>query len=263
MFGFDEHRDARGSSRHAPPARPPETATLWGCARHAALGKTCCQGRDVLITAGDRSRISAHLRAARAELSVAGATAGTSRSGLSPVAFWEWRSPSDPAYADAGDDPHWLAWSTRADGARPVLRQQAGGDCVFLGRRGCGLPVEVRPLVCRLHPHTYTERGIAGVDGCPAEVVPPGSTLLEVLDMRPADAARWHRMLYDELPATLETLVTLRGHSTECRDRMECGDGMERTRVDALLDVGSTSPRAGSEPLARADATDATHAEVA
>jgi hypothetical protein len=45
-----------------------------------------------------------------------------------------------------------------------------------LGPSGCVLPQTVRPLICRLFPITYTEKGIDGEDDfCPRAVVAPES----------------------------------------------------------------------------------------
>lgn len=152
---------------------------LWGCAKHAQIGKTCCQTSEVLVTAGDRARITEYAR--RGD-------------------FWGHRAPGNPSYADQDDDPNWLKWAFRPDGTRPVLNRKASGDCSFLGASGCTLPMTTRPLVCRLFPYTYTEKGIDGVDdACPKEVVPPGSTILQVLDMKREEADRWHAQLYREL----------------------------------------------------------------
>lgn len=153
--------------------------SLSGCALCATLGKTCCQSREILVTEGDKSRI--------------GRFTGEQDT-------WEHARPNDLDYLDQDDDPNWLAWAFRPDGTRPILKRQPNGDCRFLSAAGCTLPLEVRPLVCRLYPYTYTERGLDGVaDDCPREVVPPGRTILQVLDMRQADAIRWRRMLYTEL----------------------------------------------------------------
>ena len=152
---------------------------LWGCARHAQFEKTCCQTCEVLVTKGDRLRIAEH---------------------TGQQEFWERRAPTDPVYLQQDDDPNWLKWVFAPDGTRPILRRRTAGDCGFLETAGCTLPVDVRPLVCRLYPFTYTERGIDGVsDGCPKEVIPPGSTILKVLDMNRAEADEWHALLYAEL----------------------------------------------------------------
>ncbi len=72
-------------------------------------------------------------------------------------------------------------------------------QCAQLGRTCCTLPLEVRPLVCRLFPYEYTAAGITGVAGdCPTAVVPSGSTLLRVLDTRAGEAMRWHHALCAE-----------------------------------------------------------------
>ena len=152
---------------------------LSGCALCATLGRTCCQSREILVTEGDKRRIAAF---------------------AGECAFWEYAPPLDPDYLDQGDDPNWLAWAFLPDGTRPILKRRPNGDCCFLGEAGCTLPPEVRPLVCRLFPYTYTERGVNGVvNECPLAAIPPATTILEALGMQMADAVRWHRMLYDEL----------------------------------------------------------------
>ena len=154
-------------------------ALLSGCALCATLGRTCCQSREILVTEGDKSRIAKF---------------------TGEQAFWEDACPNDPDYLDQDDDPNWIAWAFRPDGSRPILKRESNGDCRFLNGVGCVLPLEVRPLVCRLFPYAYTERGLNGiVNECPREVVPTGQTILQVLDMRQADAIRWYRMLYTEL----------------------------------------------------------------
>jgi len=157
---------------------------VWGCAKCAQLGRTCCQQREIFVTVGDRERIAAQ---------------------TGEQDFWEYRTPADPSYLDQNDDPTWLNLVFRPDTSRPILKRQENGDCRYLGPTGCRLAVEVRPLVCRLFPYEYTASGITGVSkDCPKQVIPPGSTILTVLDMRAADAIRWHRTLYGELHAGKE-----------------------------------------------------------
>jgi Fe-S-cluster containining protein len=162
-----------------PVAAPAPAAEVWGCVKCAQITRTCCQQREIFVTVGDQARITRH-------------------TGLS--GFWEYRAPTDPDYVDQDHDPNWLRWVFRPDGTRPILRRAENGDCSFLTPAGCQLPVEIRPIVCRLYPFAYTEAGLTGIDSaCPPEVIPPGSHLLQVLDMRLADAQRWHAMLYHEL----------------------------------------------------------------
>ena len=148
------------------------------CARHR---KTCCQTCEVHATLGDVRRIAAH-------------------TGLHDVT--EFRAPADPAYADQDDDPAWGKYVFRRDGTRRILKKQANGDCLFLGPQGCRLPLEVRPLICRMYPFDYTEVGIkAGelAEGCPLELVRPELGLIGELGMNVDDARRWHQQLYQEI----------------------------------------------------------------
>lgn len=154
---------------------------LWGCARHAQLGRTCCQTSEILVTEGDKVRIAAH---------------------VGRDDFWHESPPSDPVYADHDDeDPAWL-FGFHEDGSRPILKRQPDGNCTFLGEHGCVLPLETRPIICRLYPFQFREDAFVGVSSrCPAEVTPPGRSILEVLDMSETTADRWRKLLYLELRA--------------------------------------------------------------
>jgi Fe-S-cluster containining protein len=139
-----------------------------------------------MLTEGDKARVAAYT--GRAD-------------------FWELRAPSDPSYASQDDDPNWVRWGFYPDGTRPVLERRANGDCMFLGEAGCTLPLETRPLICRLFPYQYTEAGLEEAAGCPAEVIPPGSDMLTMLGMVRRDAERWHAQLYEELAACPRSVV--------------------------------------------------------
>jgi Fe-S-cluster containining protein len=87
------------------------------------------------------------------------------------------------------------------DGKRRVLRRQENGDCTFLGSAGCVLPLETRPLLCRLYPFDFNQTGIKTylANGCPMELLQNGESLVLALDMNKKDAERWHQMLYQEI----------------------------------------------------------------
>lgn len=160
------------------------------CARCARHQRTCCQDTDIVVTSGDVRRIAAE--AGRAE-------------------FVEYRAVGDPVYADQDDDPIWRERVIRPDGTRRVLQQQPNGDCIFLGPQGCLLSSAARPLICRLYPFHYNEQDIYSqlARGCPVELLSPGESLLDVLQMRLEEAQVWHQQLYDEIRAEEpEVLVT-------------------------------------------------------
>jgi Fe-S-cluster containining protein len=150
------------------------------CARCARHMRTCCQTCEIYVSPGDVKRIGDH---------------------VGRTDFHEMRRPEDDVYLDHDDDPPWRDHVFRADGTRRVLRRQPSGDCTFLGSQGCTLPLEVRPLVCRLFPYDYDAGGIRQdlAGGCPTHLVRPDWDLIRELDMRPDDAHRWHRQLYEEI----------------------------------------------------------------
>lgn len=146
------------------------------------MQKTCCQRAEILVTSGDVARIRAHTQLKD---------------------FWELRAPADPAYLDDdADDPNWKRGTVRPDGLRRVLKRRTDGDCGFLGANGCILPEDVRPIVCRLYPWTYNERGLTEEDSeyCPVGTLAPnGGSMLKVLAMDPSRGEAWRAQLYDEL----------------------------------------------------------------
>ncbi|MFH1886823.1 MAG: YkgJ family cysteine cluster protein, partial [Pseudomonadota bacterium] len=150
------------------------------CASCARLGKTCCQFSEIHVTRGDVRRI---IQAGHA------------------IGFFEYRTPENTQYLDQSDDPVWMNHVFRPDGTRRVLQHRPGGDCVFLGEKGCLLSLEVRPLICRLHPFAYSAEGIYTElsPGCPEHLLTPPETVLSNLGMSLAPALAWHRMLYEEI----------------------------------------------------------------
>ena len=150
------------------------------CARCAQAGKTCCQQTEIYVTMNDVKRIAAY----------------TAR-----IDFFEYRLPADPAYLGAENDPLWQHHVFRLDGTRRVLKQQPSGDCIFLTVKGCMLGLDVRPLICRLYPLTYTGGGLeTEPDGrCPVKIFCHGQTVFETFDISMQLALRWHMDLYLEM----------------------------------------------------------------
>ena len=150
------------------------------CVQCACHQKTCCQETEIYVTPGDVNRIEQHIH--RDD-------------------FFEFRAPTDPIYADQDDDPVWQQKVFRPDGTRRVLKHQANHDCTFLGEKGCVLPADVRPLICRLYPYDYTAAGLKTdpSEGCPRHLIANGQSVFEAVQIHSDDAQRWHSMLYQEL----------------------------------------------------------------
>jgi len=150
------------------------------CARCARQGKTCCQDREIYLTPGDRRRMQAY---------------------TGNEAFVEWSPTADPSYLDQDDDPLWRRYVFDHDGRRRILKRRPDGNCFFLDTQGCRLPMDVRPLLCRLHPLTYTADHIdAEPDGdCPRHLLFAGESVVEAIHMTMELARHWHHQLYEEI----------------------------------------------------------------
>ena len=164
----------------------PSSAEEFLCVRCSRHMKTCCQTSEVYTSPGDVKRIAEF----------------TGRDD-----FAHFQQPDNPVYLEQDDDPVWLKHVFRADGTRRVLMRRDNGDCTFLGEQGCVLPLETRPLICRLYPFDYTAEGLRDelAKGCPVELLPKGQGLLEALDIKRIDALRWHRQLYEEVRSEVDT----------------------------------------------------------
>lgn len=82
-----------------------------------------------------------------------------------------------------------------------LLKSACGADCIFLAETGCRLPMHIRPLVCRLHPHEYTAGGVheGFAPGCPVELLEAGTSPDAYMDMDPTELGGWHKLLYEEI----------------------------------------------------------------
>ena len=85
---------------------------------------------------------------------------------------------------------------------RRVLKHLTKGDCVFLTPTGCKLEIGIRPLVCRLFPHTYTgsRHHRAWDSECLAAIHSPSYLVAtSIAGVSMPEAQQWHQMLYQEI----------------------------------------------------------------
>jgi len=117
------------------------------------------------------------------------------------IDFYEYIKPVDPNYADQPDDPVWRDHVFFADGRRRVLKRSVSDDCIFLGNAGCVLSMDVRPLVCRLHPYAYTAAGLSSTPetGCPVNLLNAGESLMDILSMPAGLAGIGWQDLYEKI----------------------------------------------------------------
>ncbi|RJQ65448.1 MAG: hypothetical protein C4519_27975 [Desulfobacteraceae bacterium] len=164
-----------------PSTTAPITDQSCLCLECARKGRSCCQEHEIYVTWGDCRRIFKYLQ--RKD-------------------FFEYRKCANGAYADQHDDPIWQQHIFRPDGSRRVLKQTANGDCILLTPSGCRLPLEVRPLICRLYPHLYSAEGIDRQWDleCPAtRSSAPAVIETGIAGVAQNEAAQWHQLLYDEV----------------------------------------------------------------
>lgn len=147
------------------------------CAGCAQAGTSCCVNRHIYVTAEDIRRI----RQATGEndFTVREAVFG--------------------AYADQTDDPAWSQY-VLDNKDRRVLQRRQDGSCHFLGREGCVMDLATRPILCRLYPFEYAEKGIQGLDTqCPVSRCGDPERALQEMGMVPDNLDAWHRQLYREI----------------------------------------------------------------
>lgn len=151
------------------------------CTLCAQQGKTCCVETDIFVTMGDVRRIFDFTK---------------------KHDFYEFRRCSTEAYRDQSDDPQWDRQVFGPDGTRRVVKRESSGRCLFLSTMGCTLPLVVRPLVCRLHPHLYNAQGFYPdlAPECPVHLLPPGKHPEQTIQgFRKGEAVHWHHLLYQEI----------------------------------------------------------------
>lgn len=148
-------------------------------------GKTCCLGRQIVLTTGDLERIFNVL-------------------GRHDFFTME---PPDPWFLEPGYDPEWVPLVTNPGGLLRVLKRNREKNCEMLTATGCLLPSHARPLVCQLHPYMHSEAGILGIDTtCPISEEARGFAILEELGMTLEKAREWCTMLYAELKKEKEQM---------------------------------------------------------
>lgn len=148
------------------------------CAVCASLGKACCKGYQIYLTPGDVSRISDYLNSS------------------------DFYTVEPPVLSDIEPDydPLWLPMIMSEDRQVRVLKRGADKQCSLATDKGCQLPLDRRPLVCRLFPYYYLEDGILGIDAaCPISNDCNWRTVLNRMDMDEVKAKSWVDLLYKEI----------------------------------------------------------------
>lgn len=148
------------------------------CVECAKAGHACCVGRQIVITDKDIERVAAHVGHRN---------------------FVVYEEP-EPWYLEPFYDTNWVPLVLRPDGRLKILKRKADKSCGFLAENGCVLPFAVRPRLCQLHPYTFTEEGIIGLDmECLISHEKNAYEYLAEHDMPLEEAKKWQKELYEEL----------------------------------------------------------------
>jgi len=142
----------------------------------AKCGGACCKNGETYLTGGDVERITGH----------------TGRSDFHVM------KTMGPRYA--GCDPAWTELVCGHDGHRRVLHRSDDGECTFLAETGCVLPLDVRPLLCRIYPYEFDGAKLLATEPlCPISRLPDRASVLVGLGMPPESVRQWRRDLYAEI----------------------------------------------------------------
>lgn len=94
---------------------------------------------------------------------------------------------------------HPVFGQTMPGGRRLRLRVLDTGHCCFLGEQGCVLPLEARPLYCRLYPFWFTSDGRLMVLGSKTCLAQEGASSWQEVLKRLGENESRLRMLFDRL----------------------------------------------------------------
>ncbi|MEN6620798.1 MAG: YkgJ family cysteine cluster protein [Smithella sp.] len=146
---------------------------------------TCCQDSDVFVSLGDLKRICIYKNSFN---------------------FYEYREATEPYLEELKrcDDKLWNNVTITPKRMRRVLRKK-GKNCIFLDENtGCTLPMEIKPLVCRIYPYGYDNAKIILDNncGCPQDLLNLDScnNAIEInFGVSIEKAELWRAQLYCEL----------------------------------------------------------------
>lgn len=157
------------------------------CSECAKLYKTCCETAEAGVTSGDIARITAF-------------TGRTDFYSLEPVAEEHKYSYENPWNCpDSGKI--YVKYFFDEEGRRNILKKNDKGGCIFLAQDGCMLPMDVRPIICRLYPYSWTDQREISLEAssCPAHLFKDEQDLKENLCVPEDEALRLVNLFYDEI----------------------------------------------------------------
>jgi Fe-S-cluster containining protein len=157
--------------------------TMNICESCSKRQKTCCETTDIFVSLGDIRRIESYM-------------------GLDASDFSEKRQATEDYLSGLNEekDPNWSITIDK-DNNRRVLKKD-DEKCCFLGD-GCTLPLEIKPLVCRIYPWDFEGYNVViGTPDCPKDLLEKNKDKLIGISYKAA--CDWAAQLQSELLEEIE-----------------------------------------------------------
>ncbi|MGC1377815.1 MAG: hypothetical protein WA821_16400 [Anaerolineales bacterium] len=162
------------------------------CSECSKLQPTCCENTEICVTNGDIKRIAVYI-------------GRNDFYHLMPVAeemkyFYE-----NPFNITKGSEIY-IKCLFDEDGRRNILKKN-GNRCGFLTPVGCELPLNVRPIICRLHPYNWNDNKDIWLEPhCPESLFKDEQEIKEQVCLPEEEVTRLVDLFYDEIMNKQESI---------------------------------------------------------
>ncbi|OQX22900.1 MAG: hypothetical protein BWK80_28740 [Desulfobacteraceae bacterium IS3] len=164
------------------------------CFECSELQLTCCEKSEVCVTKGDIKRIAEY--AGRNDFYH-----------LMPVSEELKFIITNPCNPENGSEIY-LKYLFDEEGRRIILKKNEN-RCCFLTHNGCDLPLNIRPIVCRLYPYDWNDNKDMWIDParlCPENLFKDEQEIKEQLCLPEQEAKRLLELFYDEIKSQKNNL---------------------------------------------------------
>lgn len=159
------------------------------CSECAKLQTTCCEDvrSEIGVTSGDIRRILEF-------------TGRNDFYHLMPVLEENKYILENPANIEKGSEVY-VRYFFDDQGRRNVLKKNEKKACCFLSQDGCALPLDIRPIMCRLYPYHWDDDGNIEITafGCPKSLFKDEQEIRAELCIPEEEAKKLITVFYAEI----------------------------------------------------------------